>query len=185
MTTRPTSFLSSSLEARPINGGRGVFARRRISAGTVLAVWGGEVIEAERFYGLPAPERQISVQVEEQLYLVPSREGAAEWVNHSCDPNAGMLGQITLVALREIVEGEEVRYDYAMSDGSPYDEFVCHCGAVSCRKRITGEDWRRPELWERYEGHFSPYLQRRIERLQQALLSREEARHSADVETGP
>ena len=52
-----------------------------------------------------------------------------------------------------------------MSDGTPYDQFQCGCGAATCRGKITGEDWRRPELWKRYRGHFTPYLQRRIDAL--------------------
>lgn len=166
-----TSYLSPSLQGRLTGGRRGVFARRRIRSGEVLAVWGGEVMTEKRFNRLPAERQRISVQVEEHLYLAPQAEGPAEWFNHSCDPNAGMMGQITLVALRDIAPGEEVCYDYAMSDGSPYDEFECHCGAAACRGRITGNDWRKAELWEQYRGYFSPYLQRRIE----ALRTREAA----------
>lgn len=162
---RPTSFLSHKLEGRTVAFGRGIFAREPIAQGEVLSVWGGEVTSGARFRRLPPNVRQISVQVEDDLYLVPGIEGGAEWFNHSCAPNAGMAGQIALVALRDIGQGEEVCYDYAMSDGSPYDEFACHCGAAECRGRITGDDWRRPELWDRYGSHFSPYLQRRIERL--------------------
>lgn len=158
----PTSFLSPRLEGRPVNGGRGVFARERIEKGDVIAVWGGEVAERASFDLLPESTRRISVQVEDHLFLVPNQEGPAEWFNHSCCPNAGMQGQITLVALRDILAGEEVCYDYAMSDGSPYDEFACFCGTPFCRKHITGNDWQLPELWSRYEGHFSPYLERRI-----------------------
>ena len=161
----PTSYLSPTLEAHPVNGGRGVFARRRIRAGEVLAVWGGEVMQERRFKQLPAERQRISVQIEEHLYLAPSVEGPAEWFNHSCDPNAGMSGQVSLVALRDIAAGEEICYDYAMSDGSPYDEFACRCGAAACRGSVTGNDWQIPDLWERYRGHFSPYLQRRIDGL--------------------
>lgn len=64
---------------------------------------------------------------------------------------------------------EEVCFDYAMSDGSPYDEFDCTCGAADCRRRVTGNDWCRPELQQRYAGYFSPYLQRRIEQLHVSL----------------
>jgi hypothetical protein len=52
-----------------------------------------------------------------------------------------------------------------MSDSSDYDEFECHCGTDHCRKMITGNDWKLPELQRRYKGFFSPYLQRRIDRL--------------------
>ena len=64
--------------------------------------------------------------------------------------------------MRDIQPGEEITYDYAMSDGSPYDEFTCSCGSPYCRGHVSGEDWRRSELWQRYAGYFSPYLQRRI-----------------------
>jgi hypothetical protein len=67
--------------------------------------------------------------------------------------------------MRDIGPGEEITFDYAMSDGSGYDEFACACGAATCRGRVTGEDWRLPALWRRYEGYFSPYLQRRIDTL--------------------
>jgi hypothetical protein len=34
-----------------------------------------------------------------------------------------------------------------------------------CRGEVTGDDWSRPELIERYKGWFSAYLQARIDRL--------------------
>jgi hypothetical protein len=89
----------------------------------------------------------------------------SDYLNHSCQPTAGMSGQIGVVALRDLGPGEEICIDYAMCDGSPYDEFTCGCGTPSCRGQITGNDWMRPELQTRYAGYFSPYLQRRIERM--------------------
>jgi SET domain-containing protein len=170
---RPTAYLSPKLEARPHlhKGGYGVFAIAPIGAGEVLLAWGGDVLTAEEFSKQPVRVQQHSLQIEEDLYLVPSgADEPADYVNHSCEPNAGMRGQIVLVALRDIDPGEEVCYDYATSDGGPYDEFDCACGAPSCRGKITGNDWKRPELWERYAGYFSPYLQRRIDRLKARLL---------------
>ncbi|MDZ7290472.1 MAG: SET domain-containing protein-lysine N-methyltransferase [candidate division KSB1 bacterium] len=165
---RPTAYLSPKLEARPHldKGGFGVFACKAIHAGEVLVAWGGDVMTAEEFAKQPTRVQQHSLQIEEGLYLVPSgKDEPADFVNHSCEPNAGMSGQIIMVAMRDIAPGEEVCLDYAMSDGGPHDEFVCACGTPSCRGKITGNDWKRPELWERYAGYFSPYLQRRIDRL--------------------
>jgi uncharacterized protein len=83
-------------------------------------------------------------------------------LNHSCEPNCGLLGSQLLVAMREIEVGEELSFDYAMCDASDYDEFACLCGAPTCREVVTGADWRKLELQERYAGWFSPYLVRRI-----------------------
>ena len=176
MHDQPTCYFSPKLEGRSrVWGDKGIFACQPVQAGELLIVWGGEVMTWEALQHLPPRARQLSVQIEENLYLVTpaSREGPGDWVNHSCDPNAGLNGQIALVALRDIAVGEEVCFDYAMTDGSPYDQFACRCGAANCRSYVTGEDWRLPELRERYAGHFSPYLQRRIDQLRQATLLEE------------
>jgi len=167
-STRPTAYLSPKLNSAPHRhkGDLGVFAIAPVQAGEVLVVWGGDVVPADKFFQLPVYLQQHSLQVEEDLYLVPDAvDEPADFVNHSCEPNAVLSGQITLIAPRDIRPGEEVCFDYAMSDGGPYDEFACACGTPLCRGKITGNDWQRPELWERYAGHFSPYLQRRIDRL--------------------
>jgi len=171
MSNPQASYASPKLEARhyPEKGGWGVYAREGIRAGELLTVWAGEVVPGEQLTHLSAIERRYTVQVEEDLYLVTVRDPEpADLVNHSCNPNAGLSGQIALVALRDIAPGEEVCFDYAMTDGSPYDEFPCACGAPNCRGWVTGNDWMRPDLWRRYEGHFSPYLLRRIDLLKKA-----------------
>jgi len=106
------------------------------------------------------------IQVEEGIYLIPTRTGdPGDYFNHSCNPNAGMNGQICLVAMHDIKKDDEICFDYAMSDSSDYDEFECHCGAPNCRKHVTGNDWKISALQQRYKGYFVPYLQRRIDQL--------------------
>ncbi len=169
MAETTTSYLSPKLEARPLpeKGFYGVFALEPVQAGELLVMWSGSLYSLENLEQLPVIERSRSVQVEDDLFMVPVKQGEpADFINHACNPNAGLNGQIGLVAMREIAVGEEICYDYAMSDGSSYDEFECHCGYPDCRHRVTGGDWRLPELQQRYQGYFSPYLQRRIARLQ-------------------
>ncbi|HKC51047.1 MAG TPA: SET domain-containing protein-lysine N-methyltransferase [Myxococcota bacterium] len=162
---QPTSYHSPKLEGRRIDGkgGRTLVVREAVEADELVVVFGGEVVQASQLTALSPAERLLTLQVEEELYLVSVADGPADWVNHSCDPNCGLRGQIALVAMRGLEPGEEICFDYAMSDGTPYDQFPCGCGAKSCRGAVTGEDWSRPELWERYSGYFSPYLQRRID----------------------
>ena len=140
-----------------------MFAREKVRANDVLVVWGGEVVTGKVLQSMSDDKHRLSIQIEEDLYLVTANEGPADWVNHSCSPNAGLLGQVVLVALRDIRVDEEICFDYATSDGSSYDEFECGCGAKTCRHHVTGDDWKLPELQARYAGHFSPYLQRRID----------------------
>ncbi|HEU5056526.1 MAG TPA: SET domain-containing protein [Kofleriaceae bacterium] len=174
---RPTCYASPRLEGREggDKGGRGVFARERIARGELLVVFAGTVLLGEELAELAADQRRLVLQVDENHYLLSEVEGCADWVNHCCQPNAGLRGQVTLVAMRDIEAGEEICYDYAMSDGSPYDDFDCRCGRVGCRTRISGDDWMLEELWERYRGHFSPYLQARIDALAAARPARKPA----------
>ena len=167
MLNQPTCYLAPSCTAWKMGRlQQGIIAIKPILKDELIAVWGGEVVTRETLDTLSPRLRQLSVQVEEGLYLVTLHEGPGDYVNHSCNPNGGLNGQIAVVAMREIAPGEQVTIDYAMCDGSDYDEFECECGAPNCRHRVSGRDWRSPELWARYRGYFSPYLARRIARLQ-------------------
>lgn len=164
------SYINEKLEARFIEdkGFYGIFAIKPIREGDVLCVWGGNIWKTAEFAELPYENRSHGLQVDENLYQTYGLDETAEsadYVNHSCEPNAGLRGPISLVAMRDIAPNEEVCFDYAMSDGEPYDEFECQCGAFACRGRVTGNDWQLPELQVRYRGYFSPYLQQRIEEL--------------------
>jgi uncharacterized protein len=164
----PNGYCCPSVGITECGGrGQGVFARRLIRTDEVIVAFGGTVYSEAMLMGLAPNQARYNLQIDEELFMVSDRPGPADLVNHSCDPNAGLRGQVVLVAMRPIPKGEEITYDYAMSDGSSYDEFECCCGARGCRGRVTGDDWRRPELWRRYAGYFAPYLQLRIETQQQ------------------
>lgn len=126
-------------------------------------MWGGRIItSADLDPDIPQFTQRV-LQIEDGLYLYdPLLNDPSNCFNHSCEPNAGLSGQISLIAMRDIEAGEEITFDYAMCDNSDYDEFDCACGSLNCRGRVTGRDWTRPELQEKYDGYFSPYLQRRI-----------------------
>ena len=168
MTGHSPNFISNKLEMRvlPDKGGFGVFALEPVRKDELLMVWGGKVVDALELKQVSAYERTHGLQVDKDLFLIPLTENdPAEMVNHSCDPNAGLFGQISLVAFRDISSGEEICFDYGMSDSDSYDEFDCQCGSPNCRGKITGEDWKRPDLQKKYRGYFSTYLQRLIDNL--------------------
>jgi SET domain-containing protein len=158
------SWLTPFAEVRDAGAkGLGVFATRDIPAGTTVAGFGGHVVERTEFDLLEEELRTHSLQVDDRLYLVSLPPFApADYVNHSCEPNCGIVGSLLLVAMVDVSAGEELCFDYAMTDTNDYDEFVCACGAPGCRRLITGGDWRLPELQERYRGYFSAYITRKI-----------------------
>jgi len=159
------SYLNPKCEAREHPaGGCGVFALAPIDKGELITLWGGCIIKKDELDPSMPRFTQRVLQVDEGLYLLTAEEQEpTDCFNHSCDPNLGFTGQIGLIAMRDIGKDEELTFDYAMSDGEPYDEFDCFCGSSNCRKKITGNDWKLRELWKQYNGYFSPYLARRIE----------------------
>jgi hypothetical protein len=162
-----TSWFNPKTEKRssPIQG-RGLFARDAISTGEIVAVKGGSVMDAATFERLRDEVLPAEIQIEDGLYIAPSSADEVEanilCLNHSCNPNVGVRGQITFVAMRDIAAGSELTIDYAMIDGDPSERMECRCGAAECRKLITGDDWRLQELRERYKGYFSRYIQDRF-----------------------
>ena len=158
------NWLTPKAEARPAGAkGWGSYATESIAAGETVAVFGGWVVDGGQLATMSLDRQHRSIQIDADLYLVSSdTPEPGDMLNHSCEPNCGLAGSQLLVAMRDIEPGEELSFDYAMCDASDYDEFRCLCGAETCREVVTGSDWRKPELQEKYAGWFSPHLVRRI-----------------------
>ena len=162
------SYLSPKVRPResPIHG-TGLFAVEPLAAGEVVCVKGGYVFDRAALTRMPEWYRAAEIQLTEDLFIGPAfeeeREGSMVFSNHSCEPNIGVRGQIVFVAMRAVAAGEELTHDWAMTDDDDY-ELACNCGAPACRKLLTGRDWRRKDLQEKYRGFFSSYLAEKIER---------------------
>ena len=159
------AYFSPKLDLTKQNG---VFTIGAFKKGEVVALWNGAFTTRLQFAEMPEKNRLYSVQIEEDIFLVPDARGtidAPDYIMHSCEPNIGISGQLTLLALRDIGIGEKISVDFATLNSSEYLEMDCQCGAPNCRKRITKDDWQIPALQEKYKGYFIPYLQRRIDAL--------------------
>lgn len=158
------NYRTPSAEMRDLgHKGHGSFATDFIPRGTVVATFGGTASTKQGLRHFPAERVSRSIQVEVDLFFVgPEHREPGDSINHSCEPNCGMRNATQVVAMRDIEVGEELTFDYAMSDMAAYDEFNCSCGALTCRGRVTGRDWQDPALQARYDGYFSPYIVREI-----------------------
>lgn len=159
------------LQETTSGAGRGVFAAKKIMKGEVLAIFGGYVMTIKEEKEGPANLSDYGLQIGDDFVLGIKKESEIEpacFFNHSCDPNAGFHGQIILVAMREILVGEAVTFDYAMALGSESEQVSyslnCLCASKNCRNIITDQDWKNKELQKRYKGYFQWYLQEKINR---------------------
>ncbi len=170
------SWIDPRIEVRASSSeSKGMFALEPIREGETVVVWGGKLFSREELKLGRAQKGSVSA-IDEGLYLAgDANEFPADpsnFMNHSCDPNVWMADEITLIARRDIDKGEEVTGDYAMweADEQYVASWECTCGSSICRKRITGRDWRLPELQERYGRHFSPFINERIRKLRSAEI---------------
>jgi SET domain-containing protein len=166
MSAHALSYRSPKTTVResPIQG-RGLFAREAIAAGEIVAIKGGYVFGAATRRELEKSLGPAEIQVADGFFIGPvaseEREGGMIFTNHSCEPNIGVQGQIVFVAIRDIRPGEELTHDWATTDDDTY-QMECRCGAATCRGVITGQDWRRRDLQDKYRDYMSWYLQRKI-----------------------
>jgi uncharacterized protein len=162
------SFRSPKTEVRPSPiHGRGLFATAPIARNEIVCIKGGYILDDRMLKAVQKTMGPAEIAIAEGFHIGPvsphERDGGMIFSNHSCDPNIGVQGQIIFVAMRGIAAGEELTHDWAMTDDN--DEVMdCRCGAAACRGKVTGQDWRKPELQQRYAGYISWYLERRIQR---------------------
>ena len=155
----------TEVKASPIQG-KGLFANQAIAAGEIVAVKGGRIFTRKQWADLEPELGPAQIEISDDFVIAPGgreeREGSMLYTNHSCEPNIAIQGQIVLIAMRDIAPGEELTHDWATTDDGDY-EMPCRCGATTCRETITGKDWTKPKLREKYKGWFCWFLQRKID----------------------
>ena len=145
--------------------GRGLFAVADFRPNDVVAVKGGHFVDSAAVSSLPPHLRETEIQIADNLHLAAVSDAEFDnvmlFLNHSCEPNVGLLGNVVFVAMTNIAAGDELTTDYALFDD--HDERMeCRCGRPMCRRIVSGRDWQRRDLQQRYRGYFSAYLQTRM-----------------------
>lgn len=172
-TDRPFSWMHPSLEIQDTGRyGRGVFTTKDLKKGDVLIVMGGYICNTDQENELGALATENNMDISEEWSFCPITEADLErmpqhLVNHSCDPNTGFSDPTFMVAIKDIPAGSEIVYDYAFvmwsaEESALHFEMECLCGSAHCRKRITENDWRLPELQAAYGDYFQPFLRRKF-----------------------
>lgn len=138
--------------------GNGLFAQQAIKKGQVLFSVEGPVIkyEMESDYRIG----QNWLQVRENIWQIPSRGHAWNYINHGCEPNCGMKRGNQVVAVRDIKKGEELTIDYSTVEGSRHWRMRCKCQSSTCRKVIQGIRFLPRVLFLLYKPFISPFLQK-------------------------
>lgn len=136
--------------------GTGVHAKKDYKKGETIFIIKGEKVkwkvtnQEESLYG---PDW---IGLTKNTWIDP--KGPAKYLNHSCDPNAGIKGKVTVVAIKDIKKGEEVTIDYSITEIDTLWYMECNCGAENCRKIVRSIQSLPQETFENYTPYVPKYF---------------------------
>lgn len=137
---------------------KGIFATRDIRR--------GELIDYIR-----GPLRHLHIKSKEDADIGPDWIGVSartwinpkwpfNYINHSCNPSAGIEGKIRCRAMRDIKKGEEITMDYATTEVSPFWKMRCQCKQPHCRKVIRAIQFLPNRRFKAYLPFVPTYFQK-------------------------
>jgi uncharacterized protein len=117
--------------------GVGVFTRDAIAARAHVLDCGGVRLTTAELEKASDSLRVMQVGPDAYLAEDPDNPSIDDFLNHSCEPNIGFWrGTLALHALRDILPGEELVFDYSTCMNEPGWMFTCRCGMPTCRQRV-------------------------------------------------
>ncbi|PIR41711.1 MAG: hypothetical protein COV30_02315 [Candidatus Yanofskybacteria bacterium CG10_big_fil_rev_8_21_14_0_10_37_15] len=119
--------------------GLGVFADEDILAGTLIDSFNGSFAPSLSASQLPTSttgfDGRHAIQCARYIWRDGKKNGFARYLAHSCEPNCGIVGRFNIISMRNIKKGEELTWDYAMTEVSDA-QMKCLCGSSNCRGLI-------------------------------------------------
>jgi SET domain-containing protein len=145
-TTRGQKTVAYVVRNSKIHG-NGVFAKRKIPAGTRVIEYKGERITWKQASKRDAhdpenPFHTFFFSLEDGRVIDGGDRGnESRWINHACEPNCEAReedGRVFIYALRDIRRGEELNYDYGLVVDDRHTpslkrSYACLCNAATCR----------------------------------------------------
>lgn len=145
--------------------GYGVFTRQPLKAGDFIAVLRGSRVRYQpTIYG-QSNRYGDWIGINKDTWIDPIDE--FQYLNHSCNPNAGLKGSHTLklYAMRDIEAGEEITIDYSTTEEDPDYCFETAEADAEHVRRFVGPIQTLPEeVYERYLPYIPRYFQKVYER---------------------
>jgi hypothetical protein len=135
------------IEIKDSKFGKGLFAKRDLSTGTVICKVTGKELNFSDTVELHEKESHtLQIDFDKYIYC----ESPFLYSNHSCEPNCGVNAYLDLFTLKNIKAGEELFWDYSTSMFERHWTMKCDCGKKSCRKIITDFDLLPQKIQSKY-----------------------------------
>ena len=148
------------------NKGYGLVAKKKILKGEIVSISGGIILSNSQAKKLFKQDQDYYYNIEKDFVIAPldPENPTDDWrMNHCCEPNCGVQGQIVFIAIKDILIGEELTFDYAMTETDPEYNLELNCSKKECRGCFSGEDWKLPKIQKKYKGYFSTFIEDKIQ----------------------
>lgn len=146
--------------------GKGVFALKDFEKDELILHMDGEVVETDNPSRFPREMQDHLFPFDKKggkiSYVI--QEDPGKYINHSCEPNAGIRNNRDIVAIRKIRKGEEIFFDYSMNSIDaridPW-KMKCECKSKNCRKTISDFDSLNEETKRKYKDYVLDCIKRK------------------------
>ena len=122
--------------------GLAVFAKKRFEKGERILRFTGEIFHIDELPDDYSGRQDQWVQIGANEFMGPSGR-VDDYINHSCNPNSGLVFNedgVVLIAIKNIEIGEEINWDYSTTMIGLDWSMHCECRSHNCRRRILGFD---------------------------------------------
>jgi hypothetical protein len=155
--------------------GKGIFAVSDIKKGEMVCEFKGDkvtIVELKEKYASGEERVDDPFQIDNDVYL--DLYEPFVYFNHSCNPNAGIRGNGTMFALRDIKKDEEITFDYSSTEWTDDDawginwtekwKMPCKCGSAGCRKEVRVFSLLPEKVKEKYriEGALMDFILKKL-----------------------
>ncbi len=138
--------------------GRGVHAARDIKKGETIFLIKGKPVRLVIHSQKDSKIGPHWVGIKRHHWIDPV--SPASFLNHSCNPNAGIRGSVTLKAMKKISKGEEIVFDYSTTEEDRFWTLSCRCGESNCRKKVQSIQTLPRAVFKRYLPFIPTYFQK-------------------------
>ncbi|MBS3081194.1 SET domain-containing protein-lysine N-methyltransferase [Candidatus Pacearchaeota archaeon] len=133
--------------------GKTLFANKDFSRGEFIFLIAGPIVTKGTIYTIP---------IANGLWIDPV-DNHGKYLNHSCNPNAGIKQRTMVIAFKDVKKDEEITIDYAMivrkyGDEMTSENIICRCGNENCRGKLGSWEELPEEIKKKYKGFVSDYL---------------------------
>jgi uncharacterized protein len=120
------------------HNGKGLFAKKDIKSKEKIIIFSGKLMHWNELIKINNEKiKDNSLQINKTDFMVS--KGKLNFLNHSCNPNAGIFisgKKVILKAIKDIKKDDEITFDYSTNMYDDGWNMKCNCKSKNCRSVV-------------------------------------------------